>query len=214
MTEREIRKAAAVIAVRDASGGPEVLVIERSAASRFLPGYVSFPGGRTDDEDVALARRWFGDEAEAARASAVRELLEEVGLALTSDGLRAAAHDDVGAIDAAPPDAAHLRAIARWIAPEDVPVRFDATYFAVASPPGVEPTPDDGEIVASWWASPTELLAEWEDEKARLYWPTYLTMRSLETCASIDEVLAIDLVTREPDDDELERLHRSTFWQD
>ena len=163
---------------------------------------------------MALARRWFGDGDESARASAVRELLEEVGLALTSDGLRQAAHDDVGTIDASPPDVAALRAIARWIAPEDVPVRFDATYFAVASSAGIEPTPDDSEIVAAWWVSPGELLADWEVEKVQLYWPTYFTMRSLETCASVEEVLAIDLVTREPDDDELERLHRSTFWQD
>ena len=214
MTEREIRKAAALIAVRDASGGPEVLVIERSAASRFLPGYISFPGGRTDDEDVGLARRWFGEEAEAARASAVRELLEEVGLALTSEGLRATRHDDVAAIDEAPPEVERMREIARWIAPEDVPVRFDATYFAVSSPAGVEPTPDDGEIVAAWWAPPGELLADWEDEKVRLYWPTYFTLRALEACASAEEVLAIHLVTRDPDDDELERLHHSTFWQD
>lgn len=214
MTEREIRKAAALIAVRDASAGPEVLVIERSAASRFLPGYISFPGGRTDDEDVRLARRWFGEEAEAARASAVRELLEEVGLALTSKGLRAAGHDDVGAIDAAPPALDTIREIARWVAPEDVPVRFDATYFAVAAPSGVEPTPDDGEIVAAWWAPPSELLADWEDEKVRLYWPTYVTLQALEACSSAEEVLAIQIVTREPDDDELERLHRSTFWQD
>ena len=41
----DIRKAASVIAVRDAADGPEVLVVERSAASRFLPGYVVFPGG-------------------------------------------------------------------------------------------------------------------------------------------------------------------------
>jgi len=55
-----IRKAAAVIAVRDGAGGPEVLVLERSAGSRFLPGYVAFPGGATDAEDAAHAERWFG----------------------------------------------------------------------------------------------------------------------------------------------------------
>jgi hypothetical protein len=84
----------------------------------------------------------------------------------------------------------------------------------VASPAGIEPTPDDGEIVAAWWVPPGELLEDWEVERTRLYWPTYFTMRSLETCVSVEEVLAIDLVTREPHDDELERLHRSTFWQD
>ena len=33
---------------RGAGDGPEVLVLERSAASRFLPSYVVFPGGAVD----------------------------------------------------------------------------------------------------------------------------------------------------------------------
>lgn len=210
----EIRKAAAVIAVRDAEGGPEILVIERSRESRFLPGYISFPGGKTDDEDAGLADRWFGDPAEASRASAVRELLEEVGLALTARGLHAAAHEDFASVDAEPPSADQLRRIAHWVAPEDVPVRFDATYFAVAGSPGASPTPDGGEIAASWWVSPRELLAQWRQEEAKLYWPTYFTMLALAECSSADELLALDIDTREPDDDELEQLFRSVFYQD
>ena len=83
----EIRKAASVIAARDGRDGLEVLVLERGAGSRFLPGYVAFPGGSTDREDLVLAERWFGTREEAARACAVRELFEEVGLALTAEGL-------------------------------------------------------------------------------------------------------------------------------
>ena len=59
----QIRHAASVVAVREgADAEPEVLVLERGAASRFLPGYVVFPGGAVDDDDAALAARWFGDE--------------------------------------------------------------------------------------------------------------------------------------------------------
>ncbi len=210
----EIRKAAAVIAVRDAEGGPQILVIERSSGSRFLPGYVSFPGGKTDDEDRELAGRWFSDPEEASRASAIRELLEEVGLALTEGGLHAAAHEDFAAIDAAPPPADRLRQIAHWVAPEDVPVRFDASYFAVGGSDDADPTPDGGEIAAAWWVSPKTLLAEWRAEKVKLYWPTYLTMLALADCSSADELLALDIDTREPDDDELENLFRSVFYQD
>jgi len=210
----QIRKAASVIAAREGASGPEVLVLERSQGSRFLPGYVAFPGGATDEEDVAHAERWFGSAEEAPRACAVRELLEEVGLALTAEGLAPADHSSYGPVDAAPPRPEQLREIAHWIAPEDVPVRFDARYFAVTASSGVEPTPDGHEAARAWWASPRQLLADWEAERRKLYWPTYLTMRSLAACASVDDLLALEISTREPEDDEVERLPRATFWQD
>lgn len=209
--EQAIRTAASVIAARQGSSGPEVLVVERSAGSRFLPGYVAFPGGATDEEDAAHAERWFGAPGEAPRACAVRELLEEVGLALTANGLRAAAVDE---LESSPPRADQLREIAHWIAPEDVPVRFDARYFAVAAPGDVEPEPDGHETAHAWWASPSSLLDEWAIERRKLYWPTYFTMRELARCATVDELLALRIATREPNDDEVERLPRRTFWQD
>lgn len=206
-----IRRAASVIAAREGSSGPEVLVVERSAGSRFLPGYVAFPGGATDEEDVAHAARWFGAGGEAPRACAVRELLEEVGLALTSDGLRAAASDE---LEASPPRVAQLHEIAHWIAPEDVPVRFDARYYAVAAPDGVEPEPDGHETARAWWASPAALLEEWAREERKLYWPTYFTIRALAGCSTVEELLALRIATREPDEDEVGRLPRPTFWQE
>ena len=51
LVDDEIREAASAVVARDAEEGLEVLVLERSAASRFLPGYVAFPGGSTDEED-------------------------------------------------------------------------------------------------------------------------------------------------------------------
>ena len=83
-----IRPAASAICVRDGrDGDPEVLVVERSAASRFLPGYVAFPGGAVEPADESSAARWFGNGGEVQRAAAIRELIEEVGLALTAGGL-------------------------------------------------------------------------------------------------------------------------------
>jgi 8-oxo-dGTP pyrophosphatase MutT (NUDIX family) len=216
MPRVDIRRAAVVIAARPGPDGPEVLVLERSGASRFLPGYVAFPGGAVDAQDERLAERWFGRAAEAARACAVRELLEEVGLALTGDGLARAdgPADPLRAIDGAPPTASQLVRIAHWVAPEDVPVRFDAEYFAVAAPLGLEPVPDGREIAAAWWSSPGRLLAEWEQGRRKLYWPTYHTVRALAACGSVAELLALEIPTREPDEGELARLPRSTFWQD
>jgi len=215
----EIRNAASVIAVRHAdpavAGDPEVLVLERGSGSRFLPGYVVFPGGAVEHGDAALASRWFGDDREAARAAAVRELVEEAGLALTRAGLVDAGDpDSLDPVHVAPPAAGQLRQMARWIAPDEVPVRFDARYFTVLAPRGVEPAPDGGEAVRAWWVSPKELLAEWQAGARKLYWPTYTTMIELAACETAEAIAALTFETREPADDEVVGLPRSVFWED
>lgn len=209
-----IRKAAAVIAARDGREGVEVLVLERSAESRFLPGYVAFPGGAADADDARHAERWFGTPEETARACAVRELLEEVGLALTADGLGEASVRSVDALDDSPPGVGQLSEIAHWIAPLEVPVRFDARYYAVRSSGDLRPTPDGVEIAGAWWVAPRRLLEEWSRGARKLYWPTYFTVRALAECDTTEDLLALHIRTREPDDDEVERLPRATFWQE
>lgn len=210
--DEEIREAASAVVARDGLEGLEVLVLERGASNRFLPGYVAFPGGSTDEEDRELARRWFGTPEESRRACAVRELVEEVSLVLTHDGLVPGA--TIEAVDAAPPATEQLAEIAHWVAPPRVPVRFDARYFAVGSPPGLEPVPDGGETSDAWWVAPRRLLEDWNVGRRQLYWPTYFTVSELARCESVVDLLGLRIQTREPDDGELERLPRSTFWQD
>jgi 8-oxo-dGTP pyrophosphatase MutT (NUDIX family) len=210
-----LRQAASLIGVRDSSSGPEVLVIERSLDHRFLPGYVAFPGGAVDPADGSLARRWFGDPGEAARAAAIRELVEEVGLAVTREAVvRANPDRSLEPIHGSPPPVDALPEVARWIAPAEVPVRFDARYYAVRMQEAADPAPDGAEAARAWWISPIALLAAWEAGEVRLYWPTHYTMRSLADCRNADELLGLRLVTREPDDDEIDRLPRSVFSQD
>ena len=208
----QIRRAASAIVGRDGPEGLEVLVLERGASSRFLPGYVAFPGGSTDLEDEEHAVRWFGTAEEDRRACAVRELVEEVSLVLTAGGLGSG--DALEAVDAEPPSTSQLEDIAHWVAPPEVPVRFDARFFAVRAPAGLDPVPDGSETADAWWVSPRRLLDDWREGRRRLFWPTYLTMSALATCDSVADLLALRIDTREPDDDELERLPRSTFWQD
>jgi 8-oxo-dGTP pyrophosphatase MutT (NUDIX family) len=212
LVDERIREAASAVVARDGERGLEVVVLERGAASRFLPGYVAFPGGSTDGDDRQLARRWFGTPEEARRACAVRELVEEVSLVLTRDGL--AQGGELDAIDAAPPSAGQLPELAHWVAPPQVPVRFDARYFAVRAPEGIEPVPDGGETADAWWVSPARLLQEWTTGRRLLYWPTFFTVTEISGCRSVDELFGLRIRTREPREDELERLPRSTFWQD
>lgn len=215
MIDEGIRLAASLIGVRDGGAGPEVLVIERAGNHRFLPGYVAFPGGAVDRADEALAERWFGASDEAGRAAAIRELAEEVGLAVTADGtVPVDPGAAIAAIDGAPPTAADLPEVARWIAPERVPVRFDARFYAVRMGHGAEPRPDGAEAAAAWWQSPASLLASWEAGDRLLYWPTHFTMLALAGCRTVDELLALRIATREPAEHELDRFPRSLFFQD
>jgi 8-oxo-dGTP pyrophosphatase MutT (NUDIX family) len=211
----EIRQAASLIGVRDGSDGPEVLVIERTLDHRFLPGYVAFPGGAVDPADAPLAERWFGDAEEASRAAAVRELVEEVGLAMTGEAILGADRDrPLARIHHAPPPVARLPEVARWIAPEQVPVRFDARYYAARMDGAADPVADGVEAAKAWWASPSELMRAWEAGELLFYWPTHFTMKALAGCRDAEEVLGLQLSTREPDDDELGLLPRSVFYQD
>ena len=211
----EIRQAASLIGVRDGSEGPEVLVIERTLDHRFLPGYIAFPGGAVDAADGPLAERWFGDAAEAPRAAALREVIEEVGLAVTGGQVVGVDRDHpLARIHDAPPSVSRLPEVARWIAPERVPVRFDARYFAARMDGAVDPAPDGVEAAKAWWASPRDLMQAWESGDLLLYWPTHFTMKALADCRDADEVLGLRISTREPDEAELGLLPRSVFYQD
>jgi 8-oxo-dGTP pyrophosphatase MutT (NUDIX family) len=102
-TEVKPFPAATVTLVRDAPGGLEVLLLERSQSLRFMPGAFVFPGGALDPADSSpeLQSLCVGPgEADASRAlgiergglaywiAAIREAFEEAGilLAYRADG--------------------------------------------------------------------------------------------------------------------------------
>lgn len=62
------RPAASIMLIRDSPAGPEVLLVERNPAQRFMGGAWVFPGGACEEAD--------GDES----ATAIRELEEEAGI--------------------------------------------------------------------------------------------------------------------------------------
>lgn len=72
--ETPARPASSVIVLRDAPGGPEVLLVQRNPQARFMGGAWVFPGGAVHAEDAGPA------------ATGVRELEEEAGLALGGTG--------------------------------------------------------------------------------------------------------------------------------
>jgi 8-oxo-dGTP pyrophosphatase MutT (NUDIX family) len=75
--------AATLVLMRPAAAGaPELLMLERTQDMAFAAGALVFPGGRIDPDDHQLAERIGGGLADAAaRIAAIRETIEETGLA-------------------------------------------------------------------------------------------------------------------------------------
>jgi endoribonuclease LACTB2 len=188
----EPRPAATIVVARPvATGRLEFLVLQRSAGSRFLPNFVVFPGGVVEEQDTRLAASWFGRDDEAARACALRELAEEAGLVMTANGLVEAPGRLPGEPGLPPPEPHVVPEIARWVAPEFLPVRFDARFFAVRAGSDLEPHPDGVEAAQAWWASADDLLASATSGETQLMWPTLKTLETLAGCSSVDEVLSL-----------------------
>ena len=122
------RVAATVILMRGGDDGLEVLLAQRNPQARFMGGAWVFPGGAVSAED--------GDGEAGRRAAAIRELREEVGVALA--------------------DPAQLEAFSRWITPAVVKIRYDTWFFLALAPDGAEPRIDGREMVdARWFARAT-----------------------------------------------------------
>ena len=94
------RPAATVVLLREAAGGPEVLMLQRTKGAVFLAGAYVFPGGALDaaDSDARVLRRVTGlADAEASAllgldsgglgywVAAMRECFEEAGILLAHD---------------------------------------------------------------------------------------------------------------------------------
>lgn len=191
--------AATVVVARPARSGVEVVMLRRAEGSRFAPGFVVFPGGSIDPGDAPLADRLFGDRSEAPRACVLRELYEETGFLLTAGGiLTPPDRPPLGDLDFDPPPSDRLRQMARWVAPDILEVRFDAVFFAVEGPVGLDPVPDGIESDRAWWAAPSDVLVASREGDAPLMWPTMVTLEQLVECRSVDDVLALRVEQIEP----------------
>jgi glyoxylase-like metal-dependent hydrolase (beta-lactamase superfamily II)/8-oxo-dGTP pyrophosphatase MutT (NUDIX family) len=158
-------------------GSPEVFIVARTAALRFLGGFRAFPGGKVHSSDADLARTTPGLTAQ--HVAAIRELFEEIGVLL--------AHDASGASPSAEEIALsrkrlmaeqitfnellaehnlHLRAedltfVGSLVTPPFSPMRFDTAFFVAVLPPGQSAEVWPGELTEGAWHSAERVLADW-----------------------------------------------------
>lgn len=186
--------AASLIVLRDTTAGPEVLMVERASTLAFAAGALVFPGGRIDPADHALANRLSGERDDlVARIAAIRETIEEAGIAIGIDRSLAVHREALLAGEPAdtllPPDAFVLDALvpfARWL-PLGLSHRiFDTRFYLAAAPDGAKASADQGENVRAFWARPADVLAG----EARIIFPTRRNLERLARHHSVAGAMA------------------------
>jgi 8-oxo-dGTP pyrophosphatase MutT (NUDIX family) len=197
--------AATLILMRPSSGeAPDLLMMERTRNMAFAAGALVFPGGRIDPDDEALAERIGGGiEHAAARIAAIRETIEETGLApaivptpdpATASQIRqeleegtpfSAVLDMLGLHL----DLKRLTPFARWCPTFKEARRFDTLFFVAEAPEGAV-TAAEAEAVRTLWASAEQVLEEANSGRARIIFPTRRNLERLALFSSIEEARA------------------------
>jgi 8-oxo-dGTP pyrophosphatase MutT (NUDIX family) len=188
-----------VCLVRDATH-LEVLMVQRPFTSRFMPGAWVFPGGAVDDDDAA-APAAFGS-ADDWRVAALRELMEETGVWLTTGGTayETVGDDAHGALSASGlmMDPERLIYFANWITPEVFPIRFDTRFFLAEVPSDTAASVDGDELIDIAWVRPSVALERERTGEWPVAFPTRETLKMIEAGASaralVDYVRSIEVV--------------------
>ncbi len=197
-----IPAATMVIFHKDPAGGaPKILMMERVKAMAFAGGAVVFPGGKVDAADfefAAMLNHLLDVDEVAARLAAIRETLEEAGLALGLDGVddpadcgdaRAALHagQPLSAVCARhgwTPNLAALVPWSRWRPPGLETRIFDTRFYLVdAGDTQLNAVVDATENQSLFWASAAEVIDLAADKKVKIIFPT---RRNLERLALFD----------------------------
>ena len=192
-----------------AGGAPQLLMVQRSKTMRFAGGAAVFPGGRVDPADFDLAQTLGAQDDDqrgelAARIAAVRETLEETGLAVgfhqrpdLAEARRARAllleHGELAPMLAAlgwTLDLERLVPFSRW-RPKHREMRvFDTRFYLANLGTGaVDLAVDDTENTHLFWASAGEALALADRDEIKLIFPTRRNLERLALFASYADAL-------------------------
>ena len=217
--------AATVVIFRRAPGGgpPQLLMAQRGAAMRFAGGATVFPGGRIDASDRDLARALAAsvdigpagtgpadtDPADdtlddsAARIAAIRETLEETGLAIGLDRpVSAAEAEQARRLLLNEGGLAPVLAAMGWrLAPETlVPFArwcprwekaFDTRFYLADLGTGaVDISVDGTEFTHMFWISAADALAKADAGELSAIFPTRRNLERLAQFASFAEAQA------------------------
>jgi len=213
--------AATVVIYRHGQPGrpAEILMVERSPTMRFAGGAAVFPGGRIDPADRELAARigsGLDPDDAAARVAAIRETLEETGLAIGIIGPITAAEAAEARVMLA--DHAALAPVlekfgwtlaldrlvpfAHWWPRHHLARVFDTRFYLADLGTGaVELEVDSTENHHLFWASAKGALELADEGKIQVIFPTRRNLERLaqfdtfESCRAHAEAIAMRTIT-------------------
>ena len=167
--------AATVVVARDGASGLEVLLVQRSEAVSHMGGMWVFPGGKVDPQDAQPA----ASPLETARAAAIRETREEVGLEVSDEQLLYLSH---------------------WTTPQGAKRSYSTWFFLCVLDDGQEVEVDGGEIARHRWCSPAQAFADIEDDEHPFFLapPTYVSIVQVSEFADCSAARS-HLANAEPD---------------
>lgn len=184
------RRAASVALL---SEGPALLWARRPDDAPVLGGFHVLPGGLLEEADARAPHD--GGEDAPARAAALRELFEELGILAAHGAERLAPGAVLELRDRMREDAAaglarfaelglswrtrELVPIGRWVTPTYAPRRFDASFFALAVPERTAPDRDVFEVAEAEWIDPRAALARWSRGEVLIAPPLAALLRAL-----------------------------------
>ena len=146
-----------------------------------------------------------GRPEDAAKITAIRETVEETGVAPavlgvnreeTGRELQQALHEGANFAELLANfglrlDLDALTPFSRWMPAFKQPRKFDTLFYLVAGPAGDwHPHPQEGECVAAEWSSPSELLQRIDRGQASAIFPTKRNLERLAQHGTIEEALA------------------------
>jgi 8-oxo-dGTP pyrophosphatase MutT (NUDIX family) len=198
--------AATLILMRARSSGPpELLMMERAEHMAFAAGALVFPGGRIDPDDHETARALCLKGDGPARVAAIRETIEETGIAPAVSPIPSAAtlaalreglasgkpflalleRHELGL------DLSSLTPFTRWCPNFRETRRFDTLFYLAEAPEQTgEAIADRTEAVRTLWATAAEILAELEAGRVHAIFPTRRNLERLARFASYEEARA------------------------
>jgi 8-oxo-dGTP pyrophosphatase MutT (NUDIX family) len=198
--------AATIVLMRETGAGPpELLMLERASSMAFAAGALVFPGGRVETGDWAIADQLAGDRDETAqRVAAIRETIEESGIAIGLDPAPDAAalnkiraglaegRDFADLLQEAGVvlDLAVLTPFARWRPANRVTRAYDTRFFLAAAPEGAIEDADGGESVRALWSTAQALLDDYEAGHHHVIFPTWCNLGRLAQFASLEAARA------------------------
>ena len=160
----------------------------------FFGSLLVFPGGGVHRIDSDSAD--FLEDDVAHRRAALRELAEETGILLTTDGVLSAPGLKESALyrwmaekglSAAVDD---LTMVSRWVTPSGAPRRFDTRFYLVGCEHAPEVVIDTDELVAHQWIDPVVAIEGNAAGEFEMMLPTIAHLRWLSRWNSIADAVA------------------------